>query len=120
MYDTGNVFARILRGEIPAKKIYEDTSVLAFEDNSPSAPIHAIVVPKGEYISFADFTTRAPAEEVGKFFATVRKIAESLDPQGKGYRLITNNGKDAGQTVFHFHVHILGGEPLGGVLHRRT
>lgn len=120
MYDKGNVFARILRGEIPAKKVHEDDRVLAFHDNTPSAPVHVIVVPKGEYTSFQHFTETAPAEEIGDFFVEVRKVAKQLGVDKGGYRLVTNNGPDAGQTVMHFHVHILAGEPLGTVLGRRT
>jgi histidine triad (HIT) family protein len=120
MYDHSNVFARIIRGEIPAKKIYEDASVLAFEDNSPSAPVHVIVVPKGEYTSFQHFTETAGAAEVGAFFITVDTIAKQLGIDQNGFRLVTNNGADAGQTVPHFHVHILAGEPLGGLLGQRT
>jgi histidine triad (HIT) family protein len=120
MYDTNNVFARIIRGEIPAAKVYEDDSVLAFKDNTPSAPIHIIVVPKAGYTSFEHFTRTASAEEIGHFFKTVGTIAKQLGAEENGFRLVTNNGPDAGQTVMHFHVHILAGEPLGGVLGRRT
>ncbi len=111
-YDSNNIFAKIIRGEIPSKKVYEDAKVLAFHDISHAAPIHVLVVPKGEYISFADFTSKAGAEEIVDFFRKVREIAESLGLSESGYRLITNNGSDASQTVPHFHVHILGGKKL--------
>jgi diadenosine tetraphosphate (Ap4A) HIT family hydrolase len=114
-YDTNNVFAKILRGEIPCKKVYEDDTVLAFADIAPAAPVHVLVVPKTEgYRSFEDFTAKAPPPLISAFFASVRKTAETL--KLADYRLITNHGEEAGQSVFHFHVHILGGRPLGGLL----
>lgn len=112
-YDPTNVFARILKGEIPCKKAYEDEYVLAFHDIQPSAPVHVLVVPKGEFISYHDFMTH-DAASIGQFFQSVRKAAESLNL--KEYRLITNHGADAGQSVFHFHVHILGGGQLGALV----
>ena len=115
-YDKGNIFAKILKGEIPCKKIYEDEYALAFEDIAPAAPVHILVVPKGEYKSFNDFATLASAETVKGFFTSVQKVAEQLDLIENGYRLITNHGADASQTVHHFHVHILGGRSLGGLL----
>lgn len=115
-YDSNNVFAKIIRGEIPSKKVYEDTEAFAFHDISAAAPVHVLVVPKGEYISFDDFVQKAGAEKVGKFFASVQKVAEQLGVQQSGYRLITNHGRDASQSVFHFHVHILAGRSLGGLL----
>ncbi len=115
-YDTNNVFAKILRGEIPAKKVYEDESVLAFHDISAAAPVHVLVIPKGEYVSFDDFTQRADADIIATFFKTVQKIADSLGVAGSGYRLITNHGAHASQSVPHFHVHILAGRALGGLL----
>jgi histidine triad (HIT) family protein len=115
-YDSNNIFAKIIRGEIPCAKVYEDSVILAFHDISKAAPLHVLVVPKGEYVSFADFATHAPAEEVVDFFRKVSEIASSLGLDKTGYRLITNNGSDASQTVAHFHVHILGGKKLGGLL----
>ncbi len=115
-YDKNNIFAKVLRGEIPCRKIYEDSFALAFEDIAPAAPVHVLVVPKGEYISFDDFSVKAPAAQVAGFFATVRNVAEQLGLHEKGYRIISNHGKDAGQLVPHFHVHILGGKPLGKLL----
>jgi diadenosine tetraphosphate (Ap4A) HIT family hydrolase len=112
-YDSNNVFAKIIRGEIPSKKVYEDDEVFAFHDISAAAPVHVLVVPKGEYISLNDFAQKAGAEKVGKFFISVQKVAALLGVEEKGYRIITNHGADASQSVFHFHVHILGGRPLG-------
>lgn len=116
MYDHTNVFAKILRSEIPCKKVYEDDNVLAFEDISPAAPVHVLVLPKGEYISFDDFTTHAPQAKLGAFFAALQTIAAKLGLQESGYRIIMNHGKHASQSVPHFHAHILGGKPLGGLL----
>lgn len=115
-YDTNNIFARILRGEIPCKKVYEDEFAFAFEDIAPAAPVHVLVIPKGQYVSFNDFSARASMEEVRGFFVSVQKVAEQLELVENGYRLISNHGPDASQTVHHFHVHILGGRSLGGLL----
>lgn len=116
MYDKNNVFARILRGEIPAKTFYEDEKVFAFHDIAPAAPVHVLVVPKGEYVSVDDFVAKAGAETVHHYFTKVREIAAKLGVDKTGYRLITNHGADASQSVPHFHVHILGGKPLGGLI----
>lgn len=115
-YDNNNIFAKILRGEIPCKKVYEDDFALAFEDIAPQAPSHVLVIPKGEYISFHDFAVNAPKELVKGFFAAVQKTAAKLGVEEGGYRLIANHCADAGQVVFHFHVHILGGKPLGKLI----
>lgn len=115
-YDANNIFAKILRKEIPANIVFEDEAVLAFHDISAAAPVHVLVVPKGEYISFDDFMEKAGAEEVAVFFSRIRKIAHTLGIQETGYRLITNHGRNASQSVPHFHVHILAGRPLGGLL----
>lgn len=115
-YDKNNIFAKILRGEIPNKTVYEDDAVLAFHDIAPAAPVHVLVVPKGAYVSFDDFMEKAGAAEVHRFFRTVQKIAAHLDVVKGGYRLITNHGADASQSVPHFHVHLLGGRPLGGLV----
>lgn len=114
-YDKNNIFAKILRGEIPCKKVFENEYALAFYDIAPAAPVHVLVIPKGEYISFNDFSANAPKELVHGFFAAVQEVAAQLDLQ-KGYRLISNHGEDAGQLVPHFHVHILGGKNLGKLL----
>ena len=116
VYDKNNIFAKIIRGEIPAKKVYEDEKVLAFNDIQPAAPVHILVVTKGEYVSFNDFVQKAKAEEVKGFFARIQKIAEEQGLDKNGYRIITNHGSDASQSVFHFHVHIIGGRPLGALI----
>jgi histidine triad (HIT) family protein len=115
-YNKNNIFAKIIRGEIPATKIYEDDKILAFEDITKAAPVHILVIPKGQYVSFADFAAKAKGEEIVAFFKKVREIADLAGLQEDGYRLITNNGADACQTVEHFHIHILGGKNLGGLL----
>lgn len=114
-YDTSNVFAKILRGEIPTKRIYEDDWALAFPDIAPSAPTHVLVVPKGAYASYADFTGRASDGEIIGFFKAVRIVAEQLGV-ADNFRLITNNGEGAGQSVHHFHVHILAGKRMHALL----
>jgi len=115
-YDRNNIFAKILRGEIPCKKVYEDKFVFAFEDIQPNAPVHVLVVPKGEYISLHDFAANAPQDQVAGFFDSVTKVAAQLGLEESGYRIISNHGSDASQSVPHFHVHILGGRPLGRLL----
>jgi len=118
-YDRNNVFAKILRGEIPNQTVYEGDAVLAFHDIHPQAPVHVLVVPKGEYESMNDFAREAGAEEVGRFFKTVGKIAgETLKLERDGYRLIVNSGANGGQEVAHVHVHILGGRRLGRMVAR--
>lgn len=115
-YDSNNIFAKILRGEIPNKTVYEDEQVLAFHDISAAAPVHVLVIPKGEFVSFDDFLSKASSDTVHGFFERVRKVAHMVEAQENGYRLITNHGQDASQSVPHFHVHILGGRALGGLL----
>lgn len=117
-YDTDNIFAKIIRGEIPCDKVYEDERVLAFRDIQPAAPVHILVVPKAEAESFNDFVSQKAAEPacIGGFFRIVQKIAAQEGLEEGGYRLITNHGKNASQSVPHFHVHILGGRDLGGLL----
>jgi histidine triad (HIT) family protein len=115
-YDKNNIFAKIIRGEIPATKIYEDEKVLAFLDISKAAPTHVLVVPKAEYIDFMDFTARASADEIANFFTQVNKIAGILNVVDAGFRLIANIGSNAHQTVPHFHVHILAGKKLGPLI----
>jgi len=114
-YDSENIFAKIMRGEIPCKKVYEDEFSFAFHDINPAAPVHVLVLPKGEYISFDDFSANASAEFMKGFFSSVRKVVEMLD-LADGYRLITNHKHGAGQSVFHFHIHILGGKKLDRLL----
>ena len=112
MYDKTNIFARILRGEIPCNKIYEDEYVLAFHDIHPKAKIHALLITKGEYTNLADFSSKASDSEIKKFFSTIEIITKKLGINESGYRVITNTGHDGTQTIFHFHVHILGGQTL--------
>jgi histidine triad (HIT) family protein len=116
MYDSTNLFARIIRKEIPCNLVYENEVALAFHDISPAAPVHVLVVCTYPACSFDDFTANAPPQEVAAFFAAVRHVASLLGVQEEGYRLITNHGAHASQTVPHFHVHILAGKPLGGLL----
>ena len=111
-YDPNNIFARILRGEIPSKKIYEDSHVLAFYDIRPQAKVHALVVPKGEYVSQADFCAMAPADLLVGFWRAVAKVAHDLGLEPEGYRVVANHGPNGGQLVFHFHVHVFGGRPM--------
>ncbi|MFZ6762605.1 histidine triad nucleotide-binding protein [Pseudoroseomonas sp. WGS1072] len=117
-YDNGNIFARILRGEIPAKKVHEDEHALAFHDIAPQAPVHVLVIPKGAYVSVADFSAAASPEEVAGFWRAVGLTARLLGLEDQGYRVLTNMGGDAGQEVPHFHVHIFGGRRLGPMLAR--
>ena len=114
-YDPENIFAKILRKEIPTTPIYEDDDVLALHDIVPAAPVHILVIPKGEFRSFDDFA-QSDSAAVGRFFAAVQQVAAKAGLQENGYRLITNHGADANQTIEHFHVHIVGGKPLGGLL----
>lgn len=117
-YDRNNIFARILRSEIPCQKVYEDVHVLAFNDIRPQAPVHVLVIPKGEYVSLDDFAAKAPAAEQAAFVAAVGKVARQLGLTEAGYRVLANHGADAGQEVPHFHVHIFGGKRLGRMLPR--
>jgi len=115
-YDKNNIFAKIIRGEIPAKKIYEDENILAFYDISKASPIHVLVIPKGEFIDFVDFVSKENPQKVANFFQKVSQISQDLKIVESGFRLITNNGSDAHQTVKHFHVHILAGKKLGPLI----
>lgn len=117
-YDDQNIFARILRGEIPCKKIHEDDYALAFHDIAPQAPSHVLVIPKGRYCSFADFSSSATEAEIAGFVRAVGKIAKDLGLEADGYRLLSNMGEQSGQEVAHFHVHLFGGRPLGRMLPR--
>jgi len=112
-YDPNNVFARILRGEIPCERLYEDSFAIAFADISPQAPVHVLVIPKGSYVSMADFSARADDAEIAGFFKAVGEVARRLDLEAGGYRMLANHGADAGQEVPHFHVHLFAGRPLG-------
>lgn len=112
-YDKDNIFAKILRGEIPCNKIYESEHSLAFHDINPQAKVHALVIPKGEYVSFADFSARAPDDQIAGYIRDIGKVAQQLGVEADGYRLLSNHGKNAKQEVAHLHVHIFGGQPLG-------
>ncbi len=112
IYDKNNIFAKILRSEIPCNKVYEDDFNLGFYDVNPQAKIHILVIPKGEYIDFNDFMEKASGQEVESLFKSVRTISKELDIAKEGFRVITNKGKNAGQEVPHFHIHILAGEKL--------
>lgn len=115
-YDTNNVFARILRGELPCRKVHEDEYALAFHDINPQAPVHVLVIPRGQYVSMADFGARATPEEITGFFRAVAKTAKLLGVEENGYRFLGNVGADANQEVPHFHVHIFAGGPLGRMI----
>jgi len=115
-YDDSNIFARILRGEVPTKKIYEDEHAIAFPDINPQAPVHVLVIPKGRYVSLADFATGATPEEIAGFWRAVGRVASELGLDGPGYRVLANHGPDSHQQVPHLHVHIFGGRPLGHML----
>jgi len=116
VYNPQNIFAKILRGEIPCKKIFENDHALAFHDIHPAAPIHALVIPKGAYIDHSDFCVKASDAELAGFSKAVSVVAAMLGTNEKGYRLISNCGANAHQEVPHYHVHILGGRPLGPLL----
>jgi histidine triad (HIT) family protein len=111
-YDSNNIFAKIIRGEIPCEKVFEDEKILAFHDISKAAPIHILVIPKGEYVSYYDFIGSADDQEIVAFFKKTKEIASLVGLDDSGYRIVTNNGSDASQTVPHFHAHILGGKKL--------
>ncbi len=117
-YDPDNIFAKILRNEIPCDRLYEDEYALAFNDISPQAPIHALVIPKGQYLSFADFSANARADEIAGFFRVAQRVADDLGLPKDGFRVISNIGRNGHQEVMHFHLHLLGGCDLGSMLKR--
>jgi histidine triad (HIT) family protein len=117
-YNDDNIFARILRGEIASKKVYEDEYVLAFQDINPAAPTHILVIPKGRYVSWDDFSANASDEEIAGFVRAVGKVARDAGVVESGYRLLANTGMNSGQEVPHLHVHIFAGRPLGPMLAR--
>ncbi len=122
-YDTNNIFAKILRGEIPCQKIYESDHALAFKDINPQAKIHILVIPKGPYVNMDDFSQNAKNEEIIDFIRALGEVSKlagvSEYVQGKGYRYISNNGPDGGQEVPHLHFHMVGGESLGRMLSKK-
>ena len=115
-YDDDNIFAKVLRGEIPSTKVYEDEWAIAFEDINPQAAIHTLVVPKGRYVSWDDFSARAPDEEIAGFVRAVGKVAREKGLVEPGYRLLANVGENGGQEVPHLHVHLFGGQKLGRMI----
>ncbi|HWK44085.1 MAG TPA: HIT domain-containing protein [Stellaceae bacterium] len=115
-YDPTNIFARILRGEIPCAKVFEDEYALAFPDIHPQTPTHLLVIPKGAYVSFEDFSEQASDAEIGGFIRAVGTVARAAGLAEPGYRLLANHGPHSHQEVPHFHVHILAGRPLGPLL----
>ena len=115
-YDRDNVFAKILRGEIPCEKAYEDEWALAFHDIAPQAPVHILVVPKGEWVSWDDFSARAKPDEITGFIRAVGQVARENGLVEPGYRLLANVGGHGGQEVPHLHVHLFGGKPLGRMI----
>jgi len=117
-YDSNNVFAKILRGEIPCERIYEDEFAVAFDDINPQSPVHILVIPKGEYVSVDDFTEKASDAEVAGFFRAVGAVARQAGAVENGYRILANQGRDAHQEVPHFHIHIFAGRDLGPMIRR--
>ncbi len=115
-YDEDNIFAKIIRGEIPCDKVYEDDYALAFRDINPQTPTHVLVVPKGPYISSDDFTEKASDAEIAGLMRAVGKVARDLGAVEDGYRMLSNHGRDAHQEVAHFHIHIFAGKDLGRMI----
>jgi diadenosine tetraphosphate (Ap4A) HIT family hydrolase len=115
-YDTNNIFARILRGEIPCSKVHEDEHTLAFNDINPQAPTHILVIPKGAYVSFNDFSAKASEAEIVALVRAVGKVAKMAGVDEDGWRLLSNVGKNGHQEVPHLHIHIFGGRPLGSMI----
>jgi len=117
-YDENNIFARILRSEIPSNKVYEDDDVLAFHDINPLSPVHILVIPKGPYVSWDDFSEHASDSEIAAFVRAIGRIARETGLVEPGYRVLANVGPNSGQEVPHLHAHIFGGRPLGPMLAR--
>ncbi len=117
-YDRDNIFAKILRGEIPCDKVYEDEHAVVFKDIAPLAPVHLLAIPKGEYISFHDFSANASAEAIAGFYRAAYQAAEQLGLDEDGYRVLANTGAQAHQEVMHFHLHIFAGCDLGGMIRK--
>lgn len=117
-YDESNIFARILRGEIPCREVYRDAHALAFHDINPQAPAHILVIPTGAYVSWDDFAARGSEAEIAGFVRAVGEVARAAGLVEPGYRLLANIGPDSHQEVPHLHVHILAGRPLGPMLAR--
>ena len=117
-YDPNNIFAKILRDEIPSKRVYEDDFAIAFHDINPQAPHHVLVIPRGPYVSWDDFSANAPDAEIAGFIRAVGHVAREAGLVAPGYRLLANVGVQSGQEVPHLHVHIFGGKPMGPMLTR--
>ena len=117
-YDDQNIFAKILRGEIPSRTVYEDEWALAFHDINPQAPAHILVIPKGRYVSWDDFSANASEAEIAGFVRAIGKVAREAGYVEPGYRLLANTGPDSHQEVPHLHVHVFAGKPLGPMLVR--
>ena len=117
-YDDDNVFAKVLRGELPSKTVLETEHSLAFHDINPLAPVHVLVIPRGAYVSWDDFTARASDAEISDFVRAIGEAARKVGADAQGYRVLANTGKRAGQEVPHLHVHLFGGQPLGPMLAR--
>lgn len=117
-YDDQNIFAKILRGEIPNKTVYQDDFALAFHDINPQAPTHVLVIPKGAYVSWDDFSAKASDDEIAGFVRAVGTVARDMGLVAPGYRLLANAGTDSHQEVPHLHVHLFAGKPLGPMLVR--
>ncbi|MEO5938380.1 MAG: HIT domain-containing protein [Sphingomonas sp.] len=117
-YDDQNIFAKILRGEIPSKRVYEDEWAIAFHDIAPISPTHILVIPTGAYVSWDDFSARASADEIAGYVRAIGTVARDLDLVAPGYRLLANVGLNSGQEVPHLHVHLFGGRALGPMLAR--
>ena len=115
-YDDQNIFAKVLRGDLPNRTVAESEHSLAFHDIAPLAPIHVLIVPKGAYVSFEDFADKASDAEIVDLVRTIGKVAKETGAEAQGYRLLANTGKRAGQEVPHLHVHLFGGQPLGPML----
>ena len=115
-YDDQNIFARILRNEIPSRRVYEDEWAVAFHDIAPQAPVHILVIPRGRYVALADFVATASDAEIAGFLRAVGRVAQQMGLEQPGYRVLSNMGVHAGQEVPHLHVHLFGGAPLGPML----
>ena len=118
-YDDQNIFAKILRDEIPSSRVYEDEWAIAFHDINAQAPIHILVIPRGRYVSWDDFSAHGSAEEIAGFVRAVGTVARAAGLVTRGYRLLANTGRQAGQEVPHLHVHLFAGQPLGPMLAAR-
>ena len=119
-YDPTNIFARILRNEIPARRVYEDEWAVAFHDINPQSPVHILVIPRGPYVALSDFVVQASDAEIAGFFRAVGRVAKQEGLEQPGYRILSNMGVHSGQEVPHLHVHLFGGGPLGPMLAGRA